>query len=77
MLEMILCGCKSETCFANRCRCYRHQLTCSDICGCQNWSNQFEGDWNAITDSATDDESGAESDKFESESEIEQKYGRS
>ena len=49
-----------ETCFANRCQCYRHQLTCSDVCGCQNCSNQFEGDWDAITDSDTDDESGAE-----------------
>ena len=39
--------------------------------GCQNCSNQFEGDENAIKDSGSDMESGAESGKFESDSEIE------
>ena len=36
-----------------------------------NCSNQFEGNENAITDSCSDNESGAESDKFESRSESE------
>ena len=74
---MISCGCKTGTCTTNRCQCHRHQLKCSDVCGCQNCSNQFEGDENAITDSGSDDESGAESDRIESDSEIEWKYGRS
>ena len=30
----------------------------SGVWGCQNWSNQFEGDENAIADSCSDDESG-------------------
>ena len=65
------CGCKTGTCTTNRCNCHRHLLKCSDVCGCQNRSDQFEGDENAITDGSSDDESGAESHKFESDSEIE------
>ena len=71
MLEMISCGCKTGTCTTNGCECHRHQLKCSDICGCQNCSHQFEGDEIAITNSCNDDESGAESDKFESDNETE------
>ena len=67
MLEMVSCGCKTGTCTTNRCQCYCHQLKCSDVCGCQNCSNKFEGNENAITDCGHDDESGAESDKSESE----------
>ena len=74
---MISCGCKTGTCTTNRRQCHRHQLKCSYVCGCQNCSDQFEGDENAITDSGSDDESGAESDRIESNSEIEWKYGRS
>ena len=46
------------------------ETKCSDVSGCQNSSNQFEGYKNTITDSDSDDESGAESDKFESDNEI-------
>ena len=69
MLEVIYCGCKTGTCTTNRCQCHRNQLKCLNVCGSQNCSNQFEGDENSITDCSIDDESGAESDKFESETE--------
>ena len=64
MLEMISCGCKSGTCITNRYQCQRHQLKCSNVCRSQNCSHQFEGDKNANTDSASDDESGEESEKL-------------
>ena len=44
VLEMISWGCKTGTCTTNRCECHRHHLKCSDIYGCQNCSNQFQGD---------------------------------
>ena len=53
------------------------QIKCSDVSGCQNSSNQFEGYKNTIMDSDSDDEGGAESDKFESDSEIKFNYRRS
>ena len=77
VLEVISCGCKTGTCTTSRFQWHRHKLKCSDVYGCQNCSNQFEKDENAITDSGSNSESGAESNKFESGSEIQQKCGRS
>ena len=77
MLEMISCECKSGTSATNRCQCHLHQLKCLYVCGFLNCSNQFEGDENAITDNCSGKESGIESDKFESDSEVEYRYGRS
>ena len=67
---MISYGCKTGTSTTSRFECHHHNLKCSNVYGCQNCSNQFERDENAITDSGSNDESGAESDKFESGSEI-------
>jgi hypothetical protein len=50
LIELSVCGCKSS-CSSNRCKCFKNNLVCTDMCKC----NSCENDGNA--DNYEDDES--------------------
>ena len=53
IIELSFCGCQTK-CSTNRCKCYKHQLNCTDMCKCNNCDNT--GDNLDITNNVNDDD---------------------
>jgi len=44
LIELSVCSCKKEKCESNRCKCYKNNLQCTDMCICVNCQNTDEND---------------------------------
>ena len=44
LIELSVCSCKKDKCDSNRCKCYKNNLQCTDMCKCEDCKNTDDND---------------------------------
>ena len=56
LLEFMACNCKKTKCASKKCRCYKANLNCKDLCGCNDDCDNYSEANDDSDQSESDDE---------------------